>query len=261
MRKTPLRAFAPLVGLALFAVALWVLHVELRRYSYHEVLHAFRSIPVQRLWLAGILSAASYLLLTGYDTLGLLYARHALPYRRTALASFVGHAFSNAVGLAMVSGGSVRLRLYSGWGLSTLAITKVIAFCSATFWLGFMAVAGVVFAAEPLAVPAALHLPFAGVRPFGAVLLVAVAAVMLLSARRRTPFRLRGLEFPVPSPRLLAGQLLISTLDWLAVGGALYVLLAPGPRLSFAAFFGFYLLAQWPRWRARCPAGSASSKG
>ena len=114
----------------------------------------FRSLPASVSGWPRSLSAASYLLLTGYDTLGLRYARHALPYRRTALASFVGYAFCNTVGYSLVSGGSVRLRLYSGWGLSTLAITKVIAFCSVTFWLGFMAVGGVVFVAEPLAVPA-----------------------------------------------------------------------------------------------------------
>ena len=261
MRKIPLRTFGPLLGVVLFAVALWVLHVELRHYSYHEVLHEFRSLPAHRIWLAALLSAASYLLLTGYDTLGLAYARHALPYRRTALASFVGHAFSNAVGLAVISGGSVRLRLYSGWGLSALAITKVIAFCGATFWLGFMAVAGVVFAAEPLAVPAALHLPFVGVRPLGVAFLVAVAAVLLVSARRRRPFRVRGLEFPVPSPGLLAGQLMISALDWLAVGAALYVLLAPGPRLSFAAFFGIYLLAQIAAVASQVPGGLGVFEG
>ncbi len=260
-RKTPLRAFAPLVGLALFAAALWVLHVELRHYSYHEVLREFRALPAQRIVLAALLAAASYLLLTGYDTLGLLYARHALPYRRTALASFVGHSFSNAVGLAMVSGGSVRLRLYSGWGLSTLAITKVIAFCGGTFWLGFMAVAGVVFVVEPLAIPAALHLPLGGVRPLGGLFLVAVAAVMTVSARRRRPFFVRGLEFPVPSPGLLAGQLLISALDWLAVGGVLYVLLAPGPRLSFAAFFGVYLLAQIAAVVSQVPGGLGVFEG
>ncbi|MDD5563115.1 MAG: bifunctional lysylphosphatidylglycerol flippase/synthetase MprF [Thermoanaerobaculaceae bacterium] len=261
MRKTPLRAFAPLVGLALFAAALWVLHVELRHYSYHEVLREFRALPAQHIVLAALLAAASYVLLTGYDTLGLLYARHALPYRRTALASFVGHSFSNAVGLAMVSGGSVRLRLYSGWGLSTLAITKVIVFCGGTFWLGFMAVAGVVFAVEPLAIPAALHLPLGGVRPLGVLFLVAVAAVMIVSARRRRPFFVRGLEFPVPSPGLLAGQLLISALDWLAVGGVLYVLLAPGPRLSFAAFFGVYLLAQIAAVVSQVPGGLGVFEG
>ncbi len=261
MRKFPLRALGPLLGFALFAAALWVLHVELRHYSYNEVLHEFRSLPARRIWLAALFSAASYLLLTGYDTLGLVYARHALPYRRTALASFVGHAFSNAVGLAVVSGGSVRLRLYSGWGLSALAITKVIAFCGATFWLGFMAVAGVVFAAEPLAIPVALRLPFAGVRPLGVAFLVAVVAVLFVSARRRRPFLVRGLEFPVPSPRLLAGQLVISALDWLAVGAALYVLLAPGPRLSFAAFFGIYLLAQIAAVASQVPGGLGVFEG
>ncbi|HVN32385.1 MAG TPA: hypothetical protein VMT45_10390, partial [Thermoanaerobaculaceae bacterium] len=94
MSKISLHRIGPLVGLALFVVALWVLHGELRHYSYHQVLLEFRSLPAGRVALAFLLTVVSYLLLTGYDTLGLQYSRHRLPYRRTALASFVGYAFS-----------------------------------------------------------------------------------------------------------------------------------------------------------------------
>lgn len=109
MKKIPLHRVAPLVGLTLFGVALWVLHGELRHHSYHQVFE--QSLPADRVALSLVLTVVSYLLLTGYDALGLRYARHRLPYRRTALASFVGYAFSNTIGYSLVSGGSVRLRL------------------------------------------------------------------------------------------------------------------------------------------------------
>jgi phosphatidylglycerol lysyltransferase len=244
MRKLPLHRLGPLVGLTLFAVALWVLHGELRHYSYHQILEQFRSLPTGQVALAVLLTIASYLLLTGYDTLGLQYARHRLPYRRTALASFVGYAFSNTVGYSLISGGSVRLRLYSGWGLGTVAITKVVVFGGVTFWFGFLTMAGAVFVAEPLALPPSLHLPLASVRTLGAFFLVAVVALGVAILRRTRPFKIRDIEFPVPGPGLLAAQVVIGCLDWAAAGAVLYTLLPAGNSPSYARFLGVFLLAQ-----------------
>ncbi len=255
MPRTLIRRLAPAAGFVLFAVVLWVLHNELRHESYHGILQAFRAVPASRLLLAAALSLLSYLLLTGYDTLGLRYARHALPYRRTAFASFIGYAFSNTVGHALVSGTSVRLRLYSGWGLSTLAITRIIVFGSVTFWLGFLSIAGVVFVADPLPLPPSLHLPFASARPIGVVCLAMCAAFALAVAVRRAPVRVRGLEFPIPEPRLLGLQLVISCVDWAVVGGVLYCLLPSGSGLSFAGFLGLYLLAQAAATLSQVPGG------
>jgi len=86
--------------------------------------------------------------MTGYDFLALKYINHPLPYIKTAFASFVGYAFSNNIGLSMLAGGSVRYRLYSAWGLSVYEITKVVLFCTATLWLGFLTLAGIIFLVE-----------------------------------------------------------------------------------------------------------------
>ena len=40
-----------------------------------------------------------------------------LPLRQGALAGFVGYAFSHAMGLPLLTGGAVRYRLYTAWGL------------------------------------------------------------------------------------------------------------------------------------------------
>ena len=127
-----------LFGVALFSVALWVLHRELNAYHLQEVVQKLHDLPSRRL-LAGFgLTFLSYLLMTGYDTLALRYIRHPLSYAKTAVASFIGYAFSNNMGLGMIAGSTVRYRLYSAWGLSTIEITQVIAFCSLTLWMGFL---------------------------------------------------------------------------------------------------------------------------
>jgi|GEM_PF-3025423 len=54
----------------------------------------------------------NYLIMTGYDFFALRYINRKFYYRKKALASFVGYAFSNNIGLSMLAGGSVRYRLY-----------------------------------------------------------------------------------------------------------------------------------------------------
>ena len=83
------------------------------------------------------------MLLTLYDTLGIRTIGHPLPYRRIALASFIGYAFNNNLGMAGVAGNGLRYRIYTTWGLSALDVAKVIGFCVMTFWMGFLTMAGV----------------------------------------------------------------------------------------------------------------------
>jgi phosphatidylglycerol lysyltransferase len=68
------------------------------------------------------------LALTGYDNLALKHIRHPLGYGRTAFASYIGYAFSNTIGFSYISGGFIRYRFYSAWGLSAAEIARVVVF-------------------------------------------------------------------------------------------------------------------------------------
>ncbi|MDD5307821.1 MAG: bifunctional lysylphosphatidylglycerol flippase/synthetase MprF [Deltaproteobacteria bacterium] len=250
-----LRALTPFAGLALFGLALWALHHELAGYTYHDVARSFIALAPSRIAAAVVLAALSYLMQTGYDAIGLRYAGQTLGYGRTALASFIGYAFSNTVGYSVLSGGSVRLRLYSGWGLSTPAVTRVVAFGALTFWVGFLAVSGAVFIAEPMAIPSALHLPFASLKPVGALFLAAVASYGALCLARKRPFVVRGIELEVPRPALLGAQIPVAALDWACASGALYVLLPDGAGISYPGLLGVYLLAQIAGAASQVPGG------
>ena len=200
MTKRVLHSFAPLFGLLLFGAALWVLYHELRAYHIHDIFRHLEELPTRRLFLALSLTILSYLIMTGYDVLALHYVQHPLSYGKIAMASFIGCAFSNNMGFGMIAGGSVRYRLYSAWGLSTLEITKVVAFCSLTLWLGFLTLGGVVFLIEPMVTPEVLHLPFASLHLVGGVFLGIVGSYFLLSILRKKPFKIHDWEFNLPNP-------------------------------------------------------------
>jgi len=255
--KRILYGIAPLLGVIVFAVALVVLHHELKGLHYRDVVEKLKAISTNRLLLALLITALSYWILTGYDTLALRYIQHPLIYGRIALVSFIAYAFSHNIGLGLLSGGSVRYRLYSAWGLSAIDITKVVVFCGLTFWLGFCTLAGVSFiwAHKPLAIPEVFHLPFSSVRPLGMIVLGLVVAWVLLCTLRRTPVGIRDWKIQLPSPGLLVAQVAISCVDWAVAGAVLYVLIPPELGLSYIAFLRIFLLAQILGLGSQVPGG------
>ena len=113
MNRRILKIILPIFGLAVFSLALWALYHELRTYHLRDIIRAVRSLPRPRILLAVALTALSYTAATGYDTLSSRYIRRPVPYRRTSLAAFIGTTFSNNLGFGILTGGSVRLRLYT----------------------------------------------------------------------------------------------------------------------------------------------------
>lgn len=245
----------PLIGIVLLAAALWVVHHEIKTYHLGDILATLHVIPSARLWQALGLTILSYFIMTGYDFLALRYVGRPLSYAKTALASFIGYAFSNNIGLSMIAGASVRFRLYSAWGLNALEIAQVIAFCTITLWLGFLTLGGSVFLVQSPAIPAALHIPLASSRTLGLLFLIPVAGYVLLTFLRKRPFQIKDIELAMPPARLLFPQTIIAIGDWIMAGAVLAVLLPPVATLGFIGFLGIFLLAQMAGLASQVPGG------
>src|SRR5512142_2718770 len=240
-----LRKYAgPIIGIAIFIAALYVLQSALHRYHYRDIMREMHALPRGRILLALLFTAGSYLTLTGYDSLGLRYIQRPLHYFRIAFASFVAYAFSHNLGFPLLTGAPVRFRLYSVWGLSAVEVTNIIAFNSLTFFLGLFTVGGVVFLLEPLQIPGLLHLPFGSVRPVGAIFLAISLGYLAWSTVRKEPLRLRGFEFHFPSTRLSAMQIAVASTDWLMAGSVFWALLPQGSHIAWPTALGIYVLAQ-----------------
>ncbi|HJY81367.1 MAG TPA: bifunctional lysylphosphatidylglycerol flippase/synthetase MprF [Candidatus Binatia bacterium] len=255
MKQKFLHSLGPLFGLLLFVVALWVLHHELQEYHYHDVVRHMEKLSAQRLFRALVLTIASYVVLTGYDTLSLRYVHRPLAYGKIALASFIGYAFSHNIGFSLLSGGSVRYRFYSAWGLSAVEITTVVVFNGLTFWFGILTLGGVIFLWEPLVIPSSLQLPFTSVCPLGMVFLLLVGGYLFCSAFRKTPLQIREWKIPLPPLWLAFSQVALSSLDWALAGSVLYVLLPDTATLSYPGFLGIFILAQITGVVSQVPGG------
>jgi phosphatidylglycerol lysyltransferase len=229
------------IGLVLFLAALGVLRTELRALSWQGLIADMLATPRWRLGLALLLTFLNYALLTGYDFLALASIGKRLPRSHVAATSFLSYAIANNVGLAMLSGASVRYRFYTRWGVTASELTRIVFSYSVTFWLGLLALGGVSLAVHPF--PAGHGFPDHRVAALvGWLLLLVSAAYLVATMVRRRPIDIHGLELSLPPPRLAAVQLVISTVEWALAGAVMYALLPPS-QLSFLEFSGAFLAA------------------
>lgn len=249
------RLLLPLVVLLLFSAALWFLHDALSRFHYHQVLGQLRTIPLLKVLAALGLTFLSYLAMMFYDRLAITYVGHPLERRKIALASFVSYAFSNTIGLSLLTAGSIRYRLYSAWGLATEEIARLVTFTVATFWLGILAIGGIIFVFEPLSMPPLGHLALSSARPVGLVFVTLIIAYMVGVFWRKRVLHIGNWELPIPSPRLAGAQLLLGSIDWALAASVLYSLLPAHSGLSFPQFLGIFLLAQVVALISHVPGG------
>ncbi len=255
MKERLLAALGPLLGLALFALAVWILHHELQAYHYGDVLARLASIPRRDAAAALVLTALGYTALTGYDWLAFRWIRSPLGYPRIALASFIAYVFSHNVGLSFFGGSAVRFRMFSSWGVRAGDLARAITFNVLTFWLGFLALGGSVLLLRPLPIPGAWHPLVSTSRPLGALFLTALVVYLLSTLRGGRVFRIRGFEVEQPGPGFTVAQLAVSVVDWTLAAATFTVLLPDAPGLDPATVLGAFLLAQVLGLVSHVPAG------
>jgi len=249
-----LRFLGPLFALVVFALAIWALRGELRHIHYHDVRKALLDIPRSDFLIAIGLTALNYVVLLAYDWVSVRYLRLPLGMGKTALASFIGHVSSFNFG-AVLGGTPVRYRLYTAFGLSGGDILKLIALSTATFWIGFLALAGVMFLWDPLTLPAGLHMPFRTTTPIG-LLLIAITVVYLALSYARVTLRWHDWNFTLPPLWLSLVQLVIAATDLLIASAVLHVLLPKSIHITFGYFLAVYLLAVVTVLFTHVPAGA-----
>jgi phosphatidylglycerol lysyltransferase len=244
-----------IISFILFALAIVVIHRELAPYRPADLFERLAQIPASAVALALLAAALGYGTLTLFDPLALHYLGKRLPYRQTALASFTGYAFSHNLGLGWLSGGAVRYRLYTAWGLSSLDIGIVLAFNTVTTFLGLGSILALACLGEPDEIAGILRIPQPVVVGLGLALGLAVAGYVALSATRRAPIGFAGWRLDVPRPAIAAAQIVLSLLDWVLAAAVLYVLLPTGLTFGFMSFVGLFGLANLGGLISNVPGG------
>lgn len=233
------------IGAALcFAtLASFALHGLLSDLHRDAISVAFQALRPWQITVAVVLTAVSYALLTCYDVVALRIIGRPLPYRTAALASLTSYTLGHNLGLAMLTGGSARYRIYSAAGLRPSDVVQIVASASLSFWAGVListaaalSVSGSALTIMSVVIAPALH------RAIGAAVLVLVGA-LLLTLRRVSAIRIGRWSLALPSPRQSAALIVVATVDMAIASAALFVLVPDMAFSLFPTFFLAYVLA------------------
>jgi len=230
------------VGVALAALVGIALRRLLDEVHYAGVMAAMDATPAPRIWAAVLATAFSYLALSRYDASALRHVGAKVGEPTILLTSFVAYALSNTIGLGPLSGGVVRMRLYSAAGVEPPQVARVIVFNAAAFGLGmmFFGAIGLLWGAHDVA--ALVHTRGWLIRLLAAAMLLLLIGFLWLCVRRRTVQFGRVLRMRLPPAQLAMRQLGISAIELAASATVLWLLLPTGG-IPLPAFVGFYAIA------------------
>ena len=232
------------ISLAVLAAAAFVLYELLHDADFGKVFATLKAQSVQKITIAAIFVVAGYVTLTFYDYFALhAIGRGKVPYAVAALASFTSFTIGHSLGAAVLTGGLIRFRIYSAWGLTVLDIAKIAFITSITFWLGNAFLLGGATAYAPEAAAAVDHLPLWINRTIGVSALVAIACYLLWLAPRRRVIGRSGWRIVLPSLRFTLVQIGIGALDLTLITLAMYAVLPPNPPVGFITMMVPFLTA------------------
>ena len=239
-------------GLFLLVVAALLLRYA-RSVDWREVAQVLAAYEAPALFGAGLLAAGSFGLYMAYDLAARRFTGHTVPALRTMEIAFVTYAVSLNLG-ALIGGGGFRLRLYSREGLRPGLIGRIVGFSVTTNWLGYIALAGVLFASGAMQLPDGLAGYRGALRWLGfGMLAVGLAYLVACAAYHGRRWHVRGHVFHLPTLPLALLQFLLACTNWLLIAGILHVLL-PGP-VPYPTVLGVLLLSGIAAAMVHVPAG------
>jgi glycosyltransferase 2 family protein len=244
------------LSLTIIIVAVVVLYHILSDLDVEALLDALDATDWRSLVISGFFVAAGYLTLTFYDLFALrTIGRYDVPYRIAALAGFTSYAVGHNVGASVFSGGAVRYRIYSAWGLGVIEVTKICFIAGLTFWLGNATLLGIGVLKTPQAARAIDQLPVWLNRVMAlAILIVLSAYVAWVWVKPRVIGR-EGWQVTLPGGPLTLLQIGIGILDLFCCALAMYMLVPDEPNLGFITVAVIFVAATLLGFASHAPGG------
>jgi len=216
------------ISVTIFGYSVYELANKIRLLDFHKVADHVRGMPAPQIGWAVLFIAGAYATLTFYDWFAVrtVGANH-VPYRIAAIASFTSYTIGHNVGFTALSGGAIRYRIYSQFGLGIIDVAKLCFLTGLTFWLGNLAVLGTGIVWRPDVASRITLLPPQVMSGLGILLLVVLAAYVLWVSRRPRTIGIANWSVRLPGGRSTLIQIAIGLADLGCSSCAMYNLLPP----------------------------------
>ena len=202
-----------------------MLYHQLSKYSINDIKSSLLSIPSKNLLWACLASIGGYVALSSYDYLALRYIKKKLAAWKWIFAGFIGFSVSNNAGHAIVSGGTIRYRLYTRWRFRGIDIVKMVTFSGFTYLIAcfFLIIVGYVMTPEHA-------FGDASSTRFSTFITMIFSLVGLIiyfwaSLYYKKHVTIKGVKFKMPKFNLAVRQMIIGSIDIVMASLVLYSVL------------------------------------
>src|ERR1700677_4071458 len=244
------------VSVTVIGIACYVLYHMLRGIDTDEVIEAIKGTEPRSIALAALFVAAGYFTLTFYDLFAVrAIGRADIPYRVNALAAFTSYSIGHNVGAGVFTGGAVRYRIYSAWGLNAIDVAKICFLADLTFWLGNAAVLGLGIAYHPEGAAAIDQLPPWLNRMVAFAIIVTLVAYVVWVWKQPRAVGRGPWTVMLPGGPLTLLQIVIGIVDLGFCALAMYVLVPDEPNLGFIVVAVIFVSATLLGFASHSPGG------
>ena len=244
------------LSITIIAIAAYVLFNILRGIDFAKVMRALVTTEPRDILLAALFVAGGYFTLTFYDLFALrTIGRPDVPYRIAALAGFTSYSVGHNVGASVFTGGAVRYRVYSAWGLDAIEVAKLCFVAGLTFWLGNATVLGLGIAYVPEAASAINQLPvwFNRLLAFVTLFVLTLYVAWVWTGQRAVGRD--GWQVTLPGGPLTLLQIGIGIVDLTFCAFAMYMLLPDEPHIGFVTLAVIFVSATLLGFASHSPGG------
>ena len=236
------------IAASLLIIGLAITHLvhTLKGVDTGVILTALTDIAPHRIALAALCVVGAFCTLTFYDFFALrTIGKTHVPYRIAAMSSFTSYTIGHNIGATVFTGGAIRFRIYSDYGLSAIDVAKICFLSGLTFWLGNLVVLGVGMFWHPWAASAMDLLPPSVNRliALGCLAGIAIYFVWLMTGKERRQLGQNGWKVVLPSAKLTLVQVLIGVVDLGFCATAMYLLVPAQPHIDFMSLSVVFILA------------------
>jgi uncharacterized membrane protein YbhN (UPF0104 family) len=245
-----------ILSAGIIVIAAVVLYRKLHNINISKVLTAMATVEYRDVAIAALYVSAAYFTLTFYDLFALrTIGRKDVPYRIAALAGFTSYAIGHNVGASVFTGGAVRYRIYSAWGLDAVEVAKLCFIAGLTFWLGNVTVLGFGFAYHPQAASEIDLLPVWASRLLGIFALCVLAGYVTWVWRTPRVIGRQTWEVRLPRGPNTLLQIVIGIVDLSFCALAMYMLVPTEPHIQYIDVAVIFITATLLGFASHSPGG------
>ena len=247
--------FTPLVWLSIAAVAIWVVAQRIGEIDFDEVMRDLAAVPMPIVIAALLCSAGVYTTVGLYEGIAVRLASGRNLRRQAFRTAVIANPVGRAIGVAMVSGGALRYRMYAPEGLSIREVGAIILLVAMPYVFGVGWLIDISLLLHLQDAARAFQLPVAVVAIFGVLGLAKDVGWLAFVASRTEPITIRGQSIRLPSLRDALVQIAFGLVQISLMTTILYLFMPPELNMTWPAFVAIYCLSFVAGQVSNVPAG------